>query len=199
MLRTVCATVIGALLLVGCGSGGDSSADTGDSGASPSAGPSTTYFVRADTDQINRVTARAQKAAVAAQAQKRIEACDAKTAEGYAAWRACWHRLLDPFEASLRAVATTLTERGAQDLPQSCRTELERAATTFVARAKVVSGLLAGIDSEQRKDQDRAMRTYTGSLEKMAKKWAKPFQDLTQACYSPEELASINASPSASP
>lgn len=203
MSRTLWATTMCALLLVGCGSGAesssDASADGSDSAESPSSSPSATYFVKADTAQINKVAAKAQRSAVAAQNRKRLDACDATTAEGYAAWRACWHDLLDPFTASLQSVAATMTELSTRDLPDSCREELEQAARTFAARAKVISGLLAGIDSEQRKDQDRAMRTYTGSLEKMVKSWSEPFQALTQVCYSPEDLESINATPSPSP
>jgi hypothetical protein len=92
-----------------------------------------------------------------------------------------------------------MTELRGKNLPPACREELERAASTFEARAKVVSDHLAGIDSDQRKDQQRVMRTYSASLDKMAKVWAEPFRDLTQACYSPEDLESINASPSPSP
>ena len=43
------------------------------------------------------------------------------------------------------------------------------------------------------------MRTYVPNLRKMSKVWTEPFQALTQACYSPKDLASINASPSPSP
>ena len=45
------------------------------------------------------------------------------------------------------------------------------------------------------------MRTYGNTLTAISKGSAKPFQDATQACYSPKDLESINAkpTPSASP
>jgi hypothetical protein len=199
MLRLVAVTVLGAVLLVGCGSGGDSGSAKDEAGTSPSASPTPTYFVRADSDRINKVAEKARKAAVTAQAQKRIDACDAAGGQGYAAWRRCWHALLDPFLASLEAMSTTMRRLSARDFPQACRDELEKAAGTFSARAETVFDLLAGIDSEKRADQNRAMQQYTTSLQKMARSWSEPFQALTQACYSPEDLESINASPSPSP
>jgi hypothetical protein len=200
MPRLVPFTLLLALFLAGCGTGGDPSGKSGSAdGPSPSASPTATYLVRADTDAINKVAARAQKRGTVAQNAKRIDACDARSSAGYPAWRRCWHGLAGPFGTSLDAMAGTLTDLSARDFTPSCKEELRRAAATFAARAKAVERLLQGIDSDQRAQQERSMRTYVPSLQKMARKWAEPFQALTQACYSPKDLESINASPSATP
>ncbi len=203
MVRMLAAALLGALLLAGCGSGADATSDDDDvdagPSASPSKSPSAAYFVRTDTDRINKVAEQARRGAVAATAQKRKDACDAAGGKGYAAWRRCWHALLDPFQRSLGKVAATMDDLATHDLPGRCRKELTRASGTFTARAEVVSGMLAGIDSDQRAAQERVMRTYDARLQKMGKAWSEPFVDLTQACYSPDDLASIEASASASP
>ena len=152
--------------MAGCGSGGEPSSgkDAAASGESLSASLSTTYLVRADTDEINGIVATAQKAGATSQFGKRIEACGAKSGEGYAAWRRCGHGLLDPFHTSLQGVSTTLSDLKARAFPPACKEALEQGAETFTVRARTVS-----------------------------------VRDLTRACYSPKDLESINASPSATP
>ena len=65
--------------------------------------------------------------------------------------------------------------------------------------ATIVGGLLRGIDSKRRVAQVRALRIYGTTLGEISKSFAEPFQAVTQVCYSPKDLASINASPKPSP
>ena len=58
---------------------------------------------------------------------------------------------------------------------------------------------LAGIDSKRRAAQVKALRIYGPTLGEISKSFAEPFRPVTQVCYSPKDLASIQASPRSSP
>ena len=189
------ALVLCAVLLLGaCGSGDSSSgkSDT-DKSASPSAG----YFTLDDTAAINEVAAPAQAAGAKAIAPARMAACN--KSDGYPAWRACWHGLLDPFARGLGSLSETFKSLAAKDLPEDCVTQLETAAETVSGFAGRVEGLLRGIDSDNAAAQAKTAKKYGATVSGIQAGFAKPFQEMTQVCYSPKDLASINASPSAKP
>lgn len=199
-----------AALLVGCGGGGGG-ADAGEgSSAAASPEPSASasdeavgedqvFFVRKDTAAINQVVARAQESGTTAQARDRLARCNQARDRGYAAWRACWHDLLDPYRRTLSAVAQQLGEIAAQDLPAACSEQLRAGERRFTGFERRVGGLVAGIDSEERAAQVRAMGAYDRELRAVGAGFAPVFQDLTKVCYSPQELASIDAESSGSP
>ena len=180
------------------GSGASASAGTSpdptpDASASAAAGP---YFVTADTDAVNAVATQAQRSGATALATRRLERCNATSEEGYAAWRACWHRLLDPVARDLSAVAARMGAMSRQDLPATCTDALRAGQRRFTGFEQQVALLLDGIDNEQRQAQVRAMRT---TLRGIGEGFAPVFRSLTQVCYSPADLASISASPSSGP
>ena len=86
----------------------------------------------------------------------------------------------------------------AKDFPKDCVTELESSAKAFKRFAGKVDGLLTGIDSDKAAAQAKAAKKYGATLGGVQGGFTKPFQDMTQVCYSPKELADINASPSPS-
>ena len=187
-----------AMTVSGCGAG-DGNAGSGSKKGKPSASPSATYFVRADTDAINGAAVKAQKTGATAQSAKQQKSCNKAGERGYEQWRACWQRLLAPFRKALAGLATqlgTLAERG---FPEDCVTSLEAGEAAFTGFATQVDGLLRGIDSKRRVAQVRALRIYDTTLGEISKSFAEPFRAVTQVCYSPKDLASINASPRSSP
>jgi len=115
------------------------------------------------------------------------------------AWRKCWHGLLDPYAKGLTHLGGEFTSLATGTFPAACVAELEKGAQTFAGFTRQVDALLAGIDSSDRRAQVKATRAYQGTVDGIAEGFTKPFQDITQACYSPEDLASINASPEPSP
>lgn len=187
-----------ALLVTGCGSGDGGSESDGDKD-DPSASPTATYFVRSDTDAINAAAVKAQKTGAQAQAAREQAACNKAGDRGYEQWRTCWHDLLDPFKAAMTDLAAELGTLAKRDFPEDCVTSLAAAEAAFKGFATEVDGLLAGIDSKRRAAQVRALRIYGATLGEISKSFAEPFQGVTQACYSPKDLASINASPKPSP
>jgi hypothetical protein len=86
-----------------------------------------------------------------------------------------------------------------RNFPEDCAIQIKRAAQTFTAFAGRVDTLLGGIDSDQRAAQVNAARSYQATVDGITKGYNEPFRNLTQVCYSPEDLASINASPTPSP
>jgi hypothetical protein len=191
---------LAALLLTACGS----SSESGSSEEKAGGKPDVRYFVTSDGQGLNRASAASYEAITKAQARTSQVACDRAGSKGYLAWRECWHELLDPLENALTSVGAEFRVLTSQDFPEPCITELERGGETFLGFAARVQALLDGIDSEKRPDQVKAMRSYGTTLTAISKGSAKPFQDATQACYSPKDLDSINAkptpaSPSASP
>lgn len=197
----------GLLLASGCGA--DAGSSTAESSAesttgsapstSPDATPGATYFVEADTRAINEAAEPVRAALVRAQAAAPLARCDRTRSKGYPAWRACFHGLLDPLHESLQALAAQLNTLAARDFPADCVRSLSEAADTYAGFGGEVKDLLTGIDSDRRPAQARAMRTYSASLARMGEGYTKPFQALTRVCYSPEDLASIDAQPSNEP
>ncbi len=208
-LLVVCLSVL--LLGSGCGSsaspddsegtagGAKTGAPTPEASAGSSAVPGSNYFTDTETDSINVVAAKVSKAAVNAAATKRVNACNKATSRGVKPYRACLHKLLDPYATELGALATVFGTLAGQDLPEECVTSLGKAQVTYTGLKSQVEGLLAGFDSDERKSQNRSARGYYKTLDAVATAYPKPFQDMTQVCYSPDDLASINASPSPSP
>jgi hypothetical protein len=202
MLRLTVTSALVVVLVSWCGSGSDSAdSPTGSSAEkTPESGATQeqTYFERADSDAINRVAATAQKALATAYASKTQKKCNAAGSQGYAAWRACWHQALDPVERSLDGLAQEMQRLAGQDLPEKCVAELKTASATFADMGRKVARLTTGIDSDQRASQKRAMNSYDRDLLAIGNGFAPTFRSLTQVCYSPDDLASINASPSPS-
>jgi hypothetical protein len=198
--------VCAVLSLAACGSGEaapDSSepskSTTGSTGpkAETTTSPAASYFAQADSDAINKAAAPAQAAGTKAASAPAIAKCG--RIREYPAWRACWHALLDPFATRLTQLAGTLRSRTAGDRPSGCVAKVNGASEVFTGFEGRVEGLLAGFDSDDRAAQTKAVRQYRKTVQKILTGFAKPFQDVTQACYSPEDLASINASPSPGP
>ena len=142
---------------------------------------------------------KAQKTGATAQAAKQQKSCNKAGERGYEQWRSCWHKLLDPFRKALAGLATELGTLAEREFPEDCVTSLEAGEAAFTAFAAQVDGLLRGIDSKRRAAQVRALRIYDTTLGEISKSFAEPFQAVTQVCYSPKDLASINASPRPSP
>ena len=125
--------------------------------------------------------------------------CNRLGAKSYPAWRACWHRLLDPYSQKLRAIGDALRNLQVGAFPPACVTALKAADTTFQGFAGRVDMLSAGIDSDKRAAQTRATNSYNATIKAIENDYAKPFQSMTQACYSPEELKKLNSRKTASP
>ncbi len=196
-----------ALSLTACGSAeGTDSESTG--AAADATGPATlesdqpepgTFFVLADTDSINAVASEVQRAGAKARSAKSMKACNLAGDRSYQAWRTCWHALLDPLEVALTELASefgTLTQR---EFPAECVGAMTSAQETYGGFASDVGRLLVGIDSDNRPAQVKALKVYGTTLEAIAAGFDAPFQATTQVCYSPADLASINASPSPDP
>ena len=212
-------SLVTALLLAGCGSTKPSgqaaedpsprstasaSADPGrgSEGADPTSSPQPSatveaaYLVRADTAKINRVARVAQDAGQRAGTERVTARCN--RFDAYPAWRACWHDVLDPYRTSLAALGTTMTAFEDRGFPEDCVTELRRAGATYAGLSGQVGGLLRGIDSPSRAAQTKAIRGYWRTLGRVGRRFSAPFRPVTQVCYSPRDLASINASPTPS-
>ena len=187
-----------ALTGSGCGGGGGDKESSGQK-SKPSASPTAAYFVRADTDAINVAAVKAQKTGATAQSAKQQKTCNKAGEGGYEEWRSCWHQLLDPFRKALAGLATEFGTLAEREFPEDCVTSLEAGEAAFTGFATQVDGLLRGIDSKRRVAQVRALRIYDTTLGEISKSFAEPFQAVTQVCYSPKDLASINASPRSSP
>ena len=200
MRGPLCAFVTSiAMVLSGCGGGGESGSGSGDAKDEPSASPAASYFVKADTDAINAASVQAQKAGARAQSAKAKAACNKAGDRGYEAWRTCWHKLLNPLEKALRDLATQLRTLSGRDFSEDCVAALRAAQEAFATFAAVVDGLRSGIDSKRRATQVRTLRIYDATLGEISKGFAEPFQAVVQACYSPEDLAKIKARSSPSP
>ena len=185
---------LAVLLLTACGA--SSEADTSKEGGGSKA--EERYFVTSDGQGLNRASAASFEAITKAQARASQVACNRAGAQGYQAWRQCGHELLDPLKTALTSVGAEFRVLTSQDFPEECITELERGGETFLGFAGRVEALLDGIDSEKRPAQVKAMLSYGAQLSAISKGSAKPFQDATQACYSPKDLESINAEPAPS-
>ena len=198
MMRLALSTIFAAVLLAGCGGGSDAEAEP--KASKESATPKVAYFVKTDTDAVNKATTAAIEAGNIAVDKKNIAACNKASSKGYPAWRACWHALLDPLGTSLAGVQAQLTTLSKKaKLPEACATELTAAAQAFGDFATKVGGLSAGIDSDKRAEQLKTGKTYVSTIRGIGDSYAKPFQSLTKVCYSPSDLKKIQASPTPSP
>jgi len=204
MLRLTIASAFLVVLASGCGS--DSGSEDGDDestgGSAETEAPAdagATYFERADSDAINSTAATAQQALAKAYTQRTQKRCNAAVSEGYPAWRMCWHQALDPVEQGLVGLSTEMERLAGQEFQDKCVEQLTSAAATFEEMRTSIGGLLTRIDSDERASQQRAMNTYNRELLAVGRGFAPTFRSLTKVCYSPEDLASINASPSPSP
>ncbi len=196
MYRFVVTAAVVALLVSGCGSAEEKSGSTSASAPSASSSPEPTYFQQAESDEMNKTAAGAQRAAVAAIDTKNVDRC--ARIERYPAWRRCLHKLLDPLALGLTEVSAAFTALSARPFPEKCVTQLEGAARSFTSYSETVAALLTGFDSDRKAAQTKAANTYGSTLDELAENFAKPFQKVTGACYSPEVLASLKASPSPS-
>ncbi|MET0999499.1 MAG: hypothetical protein ABWX73_12335 [Marmoricola sp.] len=195
-MRLVVCTLLVAFLVAGCGGESASTPKTSEK----SSAPEVAYFVKSDTDAVNKATTAALEAGNVAVDKKNIAACNKASSKGYPAWRACWHALLDPLQASMSGVQTRLAALAEKkNLPEACATQLTAAARSFGGFARQVAGLSAGIDSDDRAAQLRTGRTYVSTIRRIGDSYAKPFQSLTRVCYSPSDLAKIQSSATPSP
>jgi hypothetical protein len=202
MYRLALAALLASLVVSGCGS--DSAPATKSepkSASSPTASQTAepSYFVAADTTAINKAADPMLKAGTKAQAEASIDRCNKFTEQGIAPYRRCLHALLDPFAAGLRGVATAFEALARRGFAESCATELGGAAQAFEDLATQVDQLMAGFDDDRRAAQVRSARTFQKKLDGVTQGYTKSFQALTQVCYSPQDLESINASPTPSP
>lgn len=187
-----------ALLVALAGCGADTSAKGGDSTkppkASAKASPSDTanYFHKADSDAINAAAGPAQDAIRKALAQ--TQHCN--RFQDYSAWRRCWHARLDPVVKGLARTAAAMGRLAHHDLPEKCVSKLRAAGHRFSADRKSMAAHLGAIDGNDYDAQKKAVNDVTKTLQKAQKTFTSTFPPLTQACYSPADLASINASPS---
>lgn len=188
--------VLASLLLSACGAGA-SPPKSDTSKPAPSRSPQATYLVTKDTTAINKVAAEAQDARTKALTAASMRSCNKIGA--YPRWRACWHGLLDPIAKGLTDLVNTFTAMAKRDFPERCRTGFTASGQTFKRFRREVEALLAGYDSSHRGAQVKATKTYVTTLDGIARDFARPFQDLTQVCYSPKDLASINARPTPAP
>lgn len=165
--------------------------------ASPS--PSVTadpqrYFRRADSNTVNAAAGPAQAAIRRATARNR--SCNRFT--DYSAWRRCWHGLLDPVVKGLARTAAAMDRLARHDLPRKCVRLLHAGNHRFDLHRKVMVAHVAAIDGDDYEAQRRAVNDVGRVLARTQKAYAVTFPPLTQACYSPADLASINAPPPAS-
>jgi hypothetical protein len=187
------------------GDGGKSSSTTApsSSSASPSGSPSgassATYFTNAESDAINAVARPSQAAATRATAAANESRCNKRASKSYAAWRACWHSLLDPYAQKLRAVGGEFRILQVGSFPAACVTALKGADGVFQGFARRVGGLLAGIDSPKRSAQVKALNSYTATIRAIEDGYQKPFNSVTEVCYSPQQLKKLRSSASPSP
>lgn len=198
-MRSGLAAVAAAVALVGtaaCGADGESAASSPS--ASPSSSQERTYFGNADSSAINETALPAQDALN--KANESMQRCDrAADRGGYPAWRRCWHGTLDRAEQGVAQSAEVLERLARKDLPPRCVAELEATAEVLAEQARAVAGLTAGIDSPRRAAQTRALNQMQDVLATAHRTFAEKFQGLTPLCYSPEDLKSIDATPSQSP
>lgn len=209
MRRSLVLSLICLVLLTGCG-GSDTpagaSAKAGDEtvtgepteGTAPSPAAQT-YFKSADSDAINASYTKVLAAGAKAKDRERVAKCVKAGDKGYPAWRKCLHKLLDPFAATLTGLASGVGDLASPDLSAGCVSALDGAKSTFTAFRSKVDRLAAGFDSDDHEARKRAANGYFKTLEGIEAGYAEPFRVITQACYSPKDLESINASPSASP
>ena len=208
MRPAVVSSVVVTLLLAGCGGSGSSSGSSAESRKTPtsvvtnepSSSPAEqTFFVKSDTDAINSRLSKAVQLGTNAVDRKRIETCNKAGDRGYPAWRKCWHGLLDPLGTAVSAVATQFATMSAQGFPRGCVRAIQKVEAAFKSfRTKVVE-LAAGFDSDDVQVRAGVANRYTKVLHSMSGDFGKHLPALTQACYSPQDLASLSAAPSASP
>ncbi len=117
---------------------------------------------------------------------------------GYAPYRACVHKLLEPVVANLDAIATAIRRTARPEMTAACTKAIDETATFYDSYSENITGLLAGFDDDARAAQVKSSKDYFPLLGRLSRRFDSPLADLTQPCYSPEDLASINASPSAS-
>ncbi|MCY7395293.1 MAG: hypothetical protein LH468_03910 [Nocardioides sp.] len=172
------------------------SEDTESASPSPSAEPG--YFVSEDTDRMNGALAAFDPLMKMAVAPKRLNECNRVAEEvGYAPWRTCLHALIDPLIANLDDVAAAIRASDRASINPECSTAVEVAATFFDSEHAGLIGLMKGFDSDDRAAQARSAGKLAATLLKLQRGINKPLTDLSQLCYSPEDLATIT--PSASP
>ena len=200
MVRLLMALTLASLVLSGCGSDESSRAEPTTSKPSSSSSPESaaaTFFDAEDTAAINKNAAAAQEAGANARTATSMSRCNKVGA--YPAWRDCWHRLLDPVSQGHAGLAGTFVSMAKLDFPPECIAQLARSGRTYAGFGKRIDALLRGIDSDDRSAQIKATKSYVSTLDGISRDFAKPFQSLTQVCYSPQDLASINSSPTPSP
>ena len=195
------------IVLSACGStSGDkekSSSTTSSASASPSGSSggasSATYFTNAESDAINAVARPAQAAATRATAAGNERRCNKLASKSYPAWRTCWHGLLDPYAQKLKAIGGEFRILQVGTFPSACVAALKGADGVFQGFAQRVGGLLAGIDSPKRSAQVKALNSYTRTIRAVEAGYQKPFNSVTEVCYSPQQLKKLRSSPTPSP
>jgi hypothetical protein len=99
----------------------------------------------------------------------------------------------------LSGSSTVFDRLATKDLPDDCVARLGQFSEVLRGHARTITGVLSGIDGDDRAGQRRALKAMDPALRAAHQAFADRIPPLTSACYSPEFLASLNASPSASP
>ncbi len=211
MRRLLLAAVSVLLLGSGCGSAsstGSAEADTpGAASADASAEPTTeptgatnaTYFSRTESDSLNALSNKVWQAGTKAESPKQVEACNKAGGRGFGPYRTCLHGLLDPLSAAVGDLAAEFGNLADREFSTDCAASLRASQKTSSGLQSKLENLLAGYDSDDPKAQKRSAQGYAKTVTSLSPALTGIFQGITASCYSPEDLASINASPSPSP
>lgn len=193
MLRIVTA-VVAVGLLAGC-----SSSATDPASESPTPSEVGAFFTQTETDALNEFYKPYPTAFTAATNNKAIKKCNALRTRGGDVWANCWKQLLTPVEKAVLATAAGMKDVASDErLNTECRDELESVAADFTAHKKAIADLIKLYDGNPAA-QAKAAKSYSKTLTDKDQAIGDNFQALTKVCYSPEDLAKIEASQSASP
>lgn len=197
--RRLAPSVLAAILatvVTGCGGADGAGGSSAPSAAAQSETPAEpTYYTEADTDALNAVIGPASTAQQQMTRRAAVEACNGLR-EDLKSWRACWTALVEPAARGLGQASTTVLGQVADDMPQACADASEEYASALKAARKDLERLLQDLTNGKAAVQRRAARDYAKSAEAAGTALTEALPDLTQACYSPADLASIEASPS---
>ncbi len=152
----------------------------------------TAYFDDANSEQINKAMNKWDEAYHAAGEETNVNACyndDPVTR------RACMLGLLEPVQRSARSAAGEVKELKGPTRSSRCNTRLTELSAEFNRLAREISELSTGLFSDDDAAQEKAADAYYDTVNQGLD--SDFIFKLTQACYSPELLATL--SPSAPP
>lgn len=199
-VRSILASLCLLPVLAACGGGSDGGLAEPSSPSSPTsaASPAEGFFVEADSTELNAAAQQAQDALAVVGSAKQIRRCNTAGDRGYDAWRKCFHQGLDPLVSGLDKASTKLEEMSDREFVSACQDALGSASTVLAEQRDVVAKMLKVVDGPPGAAVQRFARNFEDDAHKVRDTVSGEYSALTQACYSPEDLASINASPSSS-